>query len=438
MTDPGIDAVGGGRFRPVLRERNLVRLLVGETISNLGSAITSFAFAIVAVVMLEASPRQMGLIRALGELPAVALGLFVGLWVDRFSRRRLLVSLNLLAAVAVASVPVSYLAGTLSIGQLYVLSVAFGILGAFWEPAWNAFLPSVVTNDQLVDANSKLTVSGSATGVVGPGLAGILVDVLTAPIAMVGDAMSFVVAALSVRGVRSRERPIPSEEDRAPIRRRIGEGLRVAFFDPMQRAITAPQVLLYLVDALSLSVYVIFTLRVVGLSPASLGVVLMVGAASFLAGSAVAPRIERRIGAGRAALLGLALVGASPFTMLLAAESHPLWLNLFFLGFPALLGGFGGIIQAVMLISLRQAITPERAIGRVYGSIGVLGGLMTICGALIGGALGETIGPRLTILVAAFGYTVPFFWSLFTPLRTATTAPSGAAPEPPATIEPDA
>jgi MFS family permease len=212
----------------------------------------------------------------------------------------------------------------------------------------------------------------------------------------------------------------------------------VAFFDPMQRAITAPQVLLYLVEALSLSVYVIFTLRVVGLSPASLGVVLMVGAASFLAGSAVAPRIERRIGAGRAALLGLALVGASPFTMLLAAESHPLWLNLFFLGFPALLGGFGGIIQAVMLISLRQAITPERAIGRVYGSIGVLGGLMTICGALIGGALGETIGPRLTILVAAFGYTVPFFWSLFTPLRTATTAPSGAAPEPPATIEPDA
>jgi MFS family permease len=405
----------------VLRDGNFVRLLVGETVSNLGSTITGFAFAIVAVVMMNATPRQMGLIRALGELPAVVLGLFVGLWVDRFSRRRLLLVLNLVAAAAVVSVPIAYLAGTLSIGQLFVLALIFGVLGTFWEPAWNSFLPSVVTRDRLVDANSKLTVSNSAIAVVGPGLAGALIEVLTAPIAMVADAISFVVAAISVNGVRSRERPAVSEDDRAPIRRRIGEGLRMAFLDPMQRAITAPLALLYLVDALSLSVYVIFVLRVVRLSPGSLGLVFMVGAAGFLTGSAVAPRIERRMGAGRATLLGLGLVAASPFTMVLADASHPLWLNLFFLGFPGLLGGFGGIVQAVMLLSLRQAITPEHLIGRVYGSIGVLGGLMVIAGATIGGWLGDTIGPRATVLVAAFGYTVPFFWSLFTPLRTATT-----------------
>jgi MFS family permease len=197
----------------------------------------------------------------------------------------------------------------------------------------------------------------------------------------------------------------------------------------MQRAITAPLVLLYLVDALSLSVYVIFVLRVVRLSPGSLGLVFMMGATGFLVGSAVAPRIERRMGAGRAALLGLGLVGASPFTMVLADAGHPLWLNLFFLGFPGLLGGFGGIVQAVMLLSLRKAITPDHLIGRVYGSIGVLGGLMVIAGASIGGWLGETIGPRATVLVAAFGYTVPFLWTLFTPLRTATTEQPAAPAE---------
>jgi MFS family permease len=165
----------------VLRDRNFLRLLVGETVSNLGSTITGFAFAIVAVVMLDATPRQMGLIRGLGELPAVVLGLFVGLWVDRFSRRRLLVVLNLVAAAAVVSVPVAYLVGTLSIEQLFALALIFGILGTFWEPAWNSFLPSVVARDRLVDANSKLTVSNSATAVLGPGLAGALIEVLTAP-----------------------------------------------------------------------------------------------------------------------------------------------------------------------------------------------------------------------------------------------------------------
>jgi MFS family permease len=415
-----------------VRDRNFLRLLIGETVSNLGSTISGFALAIVAVVILEATPGQMGLIRALGEVPAVALGLFVGLWVDRVSRRRLLVALNLLAAAAVASVPVVYLVGgvdALSIAQLYALALAFGILGAFWEPAWNSFLPAVVRNEQLVDANSKLTVSNSATGVVGPGLAGTLIELLTAPIAMVVDAISFVVAAISVNGVRSRQRPEPSKEDRAPIRLRIEEGLRVAFLDRLQRAITAPQVILYFVDALSLSVYVIFVLRVVGLSPGFLGVVFMAASAAFLAGSAVAPRLERRLGAGRAALIGLGLVAASPFTMVLADAGHPLWLNLFLLGLPGLLGGFGGIIQAVMLISIRQAITPEHVLGRVYGSIGVLGGLMVIAGATIGGWLGDTIGARTTILVAAVGYTVPFVWSLFTPLRDATTEQAAAAPE---------
>jgi MFS family permease len=375
-------------------------------------------------VMLQATPTQIGMLRVLGEAPAIVFGLFVGVWVDRVRRRRLLVTLDLLAALAVASIPTAYLLGVLSLGQLFVLATLWGVLGTFWGPAWNAFLPTVVERGRLVDANSKITLSMSATGVVGPGLAGFLVQVLTAPVAMVVDAASFVVSAVCVGGVRTREAQTPQEEeDRAPLRVRIGQGLRVAFLDRMQRAVTAPLVMLEFVNALSFAVYAIFVLEVVELPPAAFGVIFAIASIGFLMGSAVAPRLERRMRAGRAAILGLGLVGISPFTMVLAEAEHPLWLNLVFLGLPGIVGGFGGIVQWVMLSSIRQAITPERLLGRVYASVGVLGGLMTIAGALVGGYLGEAerLGPRGTILLAALAYTVPFWWSLFGPLRDATT-----------------
>ena len=411
-----------------------MRFWTGETVSMLGSTISGFAVAIVAVETLEATPGQMGLMRALDQAPAIVVGLFVGVWVDRLRRRRLLVVLDLCAAAAVASVPVAYLFFDLSIGHLYALSVVFGVLGTFWAPAWNAFLPAVVGRDRLVDANSKLSLSMSATGLVGPGIAGLLVDLLTAPIAMIADAVSFLVSAVAVGGVRAVEARKDSEDDdevASPVRERIGEGLRVAFLDPMQRAITAPAVLLEFVDGLSLAVYAIFALRVVNLRPAALGIVFATAAVGFLAGSAVAPKLERRMRPGRAALLGLALVGISPFTMVLADADHPLVLNLVFLGLPGIVGGFGGVIQWVMLSSLRQAITPERLLGRVFASVGVLGGGMAIIGALVGGYLGAEarLGPRWTILVASIGYTIPFFASLFSPLRDAMTTDT-AAPAP--------
>lgn len=249
---------------------------------------------------------------------------------DRLAKRRLLVTLDVLAALTVASVPIAYAFGLLSLGQLFALAIFFGVLDTFWNPAWNSFLPRVVPPDRLVDANSKIMLSASATGVVGPGLAGFLIDVFSAPIAMVADAVSFVFSAFWVGGVRSRtsgERVAEDEDERIPIRRRIGEGLRVAFLDPLQRAVSAPNALLALVDSMSLAVYVIYALRTVAMPAWALGVVLMSGSAGFLIGSAVAPRIEGWLGAGRAALLGLGLVGASPFTMVLANADHPLWLT---------------------------------------------------------------------------------------------------------------
>ncbi|HYY07298.1 MAG TPA: MFS transporter [Actinomycetota bacterium] len=439
MTPENIAETAAPARRSILRDRNFLRLWTGETVSMLGSVITYFALSVIAVELLGATPGQMGLIRILGEAPALVVGLMVGVWVDRLAKRRLLVTLDLLAGAAVATVPIAYAFGVLSLGQLFALAIFFGVLDTFWDPAWGSFLPRVVPPDRLVDANSKVMLSVSATGVVGPGLAGFLVAAISAPGAMVADAVSFLYSAFSVGGVRSRTDAVPVEEDDdvgVSIRSRILEGLRVAFLDPLQRSVTAPSALLALVDSMSLAVYVIYVLRTVAMPAWALGVALMFGSAGFLIGSTIAPRLERRLGAGRAALLGLGLVGASPFTMVLANSDHPLWLNLVFFAIPGLVGGFGGIIQWVMLSSIRQATIPERLLGRVFSSIAVLRAVAGIGGAAIGGWLGEAIGTRPTILVVAFGYTVPFFLSLVTPLRTATTTPAG--PEGAASIEPDA
>jgi MFS family permease len=424
----------------ILRDRNFLRLWTGETVSMLGSMITHFALAVIAVDLLNASPAQMGAIRILGEAPALLVGLMVGVWVDRLAKRRLLVTLDLLAAAAIASVPIAYAFGVLSLGQLFALAIFFGVLDTFWDPAWNAFLPRVVPPRRLVDANSKVMLSVSATGVVGPGLAGFLVAAISAPGAMVTDAITFLFSAFAVGGVRSRTdaRPGVDEDEGIPIRRRIGEGLRVAFLDPLQRAVTTPNALLAFVDSMSLAVFVIYVLRTVAMPAWALGMVFMAGSAGFLIGSVVAPRIERRLGAGRAALLGLGLVGASPFTMILANATHPLWVNIGLLSIPGVLGGFGGIIQWVMLSSIRQATIPERLLGRVFSSIGVLRAIAAILGAALGGWLGETFGTRPTIVAVAFAYTVPFLVSLATPLRAATTTPPSSAFDGAASIEPDA
>ena len=409
------------RAPSILRDRAFRRFWAGETISVFGSTISEFAISIVAVVTLQATPGQMGILRSLGGAPSIVLGLIAGTWVDRVSRKRLLVALDLCAALLIVSVPVAYALGVLSLGHLFALALAFGVLDAFWSPAWNAFLPSVVRGDRLLDANSKLMLSWSASGMVGPGLAGALVEILSAPVTMIVDALSYLVSAVFVAGVPAAERTDAgaAQIEAGSTARRISEGLRTAFLDPLQRSLTVPATILHLVDGMSMAVYVIYVLREVGLSPAALGGVAATAAAGFLAGSTFAPRIGRRLGAGRATILGLALVGASPFSMILAGRQHSLVANLVFLSLPGLIGGFGGVIQCVTIASIRQAITPERLIGRVSASVGVVGAVATVVGALAGGALGEVIGLRPTIATVACAYTIPALLAPFTALRTA-------------------
>lgn len=415
------------RFSPIWKHRSFRRFWIGETVSLVGSSLSQFALPLIAVVTLHVTPAQMGFMRALGSAPAILLGLLAGAWVDRVSRKRLLIGLNLVAAAIVVSVPISYALGSVTIGHLYVLFLAVGLLDPFWTPAWNAFLPSLVEPDLLVDANSKMMLSFSATGILGPGLGALLVGIFAAPVVMLFDAVSYAASAGFLAGVEPLRGEHPEERQRGSIVRQIGDGLRLTFLDPMQRAITIPRAWLDLIDAISTTIIVLYIIREVGLTPSAMGLAFALSSAGFVIGSIIAPRVERRLGLGGAILLGLGLVAASPYTMVIANDGLPDVVNVLFFALPGFIGGTGGVIQWIGLSSLRQAITPERLLGRVYASAGVLGEVLTVLGALLGGLLGATLGLRWAIVVAAIGYAVPFLYALASPLRNASRPAGGAA-----------
>jgi MFS family permease len=387
------------RPRPsaIWRQRDFRLLWTGETISIVGSGVSDFALPLVAVLTLHVTPSQLGLMRAIGSAPGIVLGLLAGVWVDRLSKQRLLIVLNLIAAALMASVPIASAFGGLSLFHLYALWFAFGVIGPFWWPAWNSFLPSIVSPDELVEANSKVVFSWSASGIVGPALGGLLVAWFTAPGALVFDAATFVACAAFTVAIRSPGASLAEPREPSPV----------------------PRLILDFIDAMSAAVFAIYVIREVRLSAALFGLALALSSVGFVVGSGVAPKIERRAGIGSMIVIGLLLVAVSPYTMVIANRAFPDPVNVVLLAMPGWIGGLGGIVQFVGLSTLRQSITPDAVLGRVFASASVAGRLMTLAGALTGGFLGEAIGLRPTIAVSAVAYAVPFFYSLVSPLRTA-------------------
>lgn len=423
---------------PIWRNRDFRRYWVADAISDLGSSLSYFALPIVAAVTLGVSPGQMGLMRALGNVPVVFVGLLAGVWVDRVSRLRLMIGLNFAAAALVASVPLAYALDALTVEHLYALSLAFGLLWPFWGAANNAFVPSLVAPDQLVDANSKLQLTWTVSGIAGPGIGGVLIGLVRAPFLLLIDAASFVVTVIFLAGVRTRM-PEQTGNDAPPgrVRSQIVDGLRATFVDPVQRAITIPRAILDLIDSLSMTVLVLYILRDVRLTASLMGLAFALSFVGFVAGSLIAPRLERRLEIGGMIVLGLFLVAASPYTMVIANDSLPDAVNVLFFAIPGFIGGTGGVIQFIGLSSLRQTITPERMLGRVWASASVLGAILAVIGAAVGGILGETLGLRAAIIVAAVGYALPFVYIWLSPLRHATRIAATADRKDEAAAEPE-
>ena len=373
-------------------------LWAASAVSQVGSQVTAVALPLTAVGVLGAGAAEMGLLVALGVAPALLFGLVAGAWVDRLRRRPVLIAADLGRAVLLASVPASALIGVLGMTQLYVVAFLSSTFTVWFNVASESFVPSLVDRDQLVEANGRLGTVASASMVIGPGLAGALIQAISAPVAVAADALSFVLSAMLLGRVTSPETS-PPRAARGRLRVEVGEGLRFLWAQPVLRAIACGACLNNLAASMAGAVFVLYQVREIGLDAAAVGLVAAALGAGSVVGALVAGRLTRALGIGPTMLGATALVVAARACAPLAATAPGAARLLLVCGQAGIGGAFA--LLNVPTSSLRQAVVPDRLRGRVGAGSRTVSQAATPIGALLGGFLGERLGLAPTLWVAA-------------------------------------
>lgn len=391
---------------------DFVRPWAAATVSTLGSLLSRTALPFAAILVLEAGPLQVGLLTAAELAPAFLVGLVAGVWVDRLPRRPVLIGADLGRAALLATVPLAALFGALSLGQLYVVAAAGGVLTVCFDVAYRSYLPTLLDRDELMEGNAKLSASGAVAEAVAFGGGGWLVQWLTAPVAVLLDALSFLVSALFVSRIAAPEPPPTPTAARLGIGREIGEGVRVLAAEPTLRALAASNAVLNLGYSVIGAVFLLYVTRGLGFGPGVLGLIFAVGGVGSLLGAAAAGRVAGwRIGVGPAMIAALALVAAGQGLVPLATGAGALAVAL--LVGQQVVADVAATVYEVTQVSLRQAITPDRLLGRVTAGTRVLEVGAMLVGSLLGGVLGETVGLRATLVagVAVQGGAALWLWA---------------------------
>lgn len=395
--------------------RAFLRLWSAESISLFGSQITLLAVPLTAVLTLHATPLQMGVLMAVGTAPTLLFGLVIGAWVDRVRRRPLMIAADVARAALLVTIPVASYAQLLHIGQLYIVEFLTGVCTIVFDVAYSSLLPALVPHEFLVSGNSRLEGSRALAGTAGPGLAGALVQLVTGPVAILGDALSFVVSAGILRGIRTENAVVERPDDEPEMGEAIVAGVRLLFGDGILRALALSSATFNLFDALLFAVYVLYMVRGLHLGPASVGAVFGLGGLGALLGSLVAGPLAARVGLGRLMVWAVVAAGAAELAIGLAAG--PRLLRLAILVAAEGTVQLSAIIYRVNSVSLRQAITPAGIMGRVNATSRVLTNGVGPIGSIAGGLLGGTIGLRDTVLLAGTGTMLSFCWLALSPVR---------------------
>ena len=424
--------------RPSLnRDPQFLRLWAAETISHFGSSITGIALPFVAITLLGAGPLEVAILNLADFLPFLLIGLLAGALVDRLPRRAVLIGGDLGRAALILTIPAAYLAGLLTLTQLIVVGFSVGVLTVFFDVAYQAYLPSLIGRKDLVEGNSKLEFSRSASGLLGPGLGGLLVEVLRAPVAMIVDAASFLVSALFLATIKDRpaaadstsgvaaQRSVtqPEQTARGAMRNEIAEGLRFVFGHPVLRTIGAATATSNLFSSIGGAAFMLFAINELKMSPALIGVAFSLGSVGGLVASLIAGPLSRRFGVGRVIVATVALGGPFEFAVGLGSAGADA-INLLLIAAAGFVMGGSGTIYNINQVSLRQAITPEAMSGRMNATMRwFVWGTMPI-GSIIGGIIGETLGVRAAILIGGAGATLAFVPLLFGPVWRITEMPT--------------
>ncbi len=402
------------RFNGLWRHGDFLRLWAGQTVSVFGSLVGGLALDFTAVIWLGATPLQISILAACRLLPGFAVGLPVGAWVDRLHRRPILIAADAGRAFALFSVPLAAVFDWLTIEQLYLVALTTSALGIFFDTAYEAYLPTLVERHELVEGNSKLAATASISEVGAFGVSGWLVQLFSGPGALLVDATSFVVSALSVWRIRSPEpRPAPVE-DRQHLLREVKEGLRLVRSNRVLSTIAITNAIASFSNQVVGVTILLYLNREVGFSPGMLGMIFAVGGMTSLAGTAVAGKLSWFGGLGPALVIAALIRGVGllflPLTVSVSLVGVVLLVMSQVVTDPA------WTFYDINVMSLRQAITPDRLLGRMNASMRFLdlGGMLA--GAFAGGLLGESIGLRETLFVAVAVRTIPVLWLLFSPI----------------------
>lgn len=398
------------------------RLWAALTVALFGTQIATLALPLTAALTLGASPLQMGMLATAGQLPFLLCSLPLGVWVDRAARRRpLLVAADLGRGLVLAVVPLAAFLGALRIELLYATALLAGCLSVLFDIAHMSYVPALVGRERLTASNSKIQISYSTAESAGPGLAGILIQLVTAPFAMIGAASAFLASALLLASIKQPEDARNGHPPHEGFRKEVTDGLRALLGHPLLRpiALTSGAATFFIEGARAL--YVLFAARELGLSATAIGVILVAGGATAVPGAMLAGRAANRFGFGTAVFCGWLIEGAALLLIPLAAGP----LAILILAGAQAIGGFAGAIANVNQWSLRQIVTPDHLQGRVTASHRCVVYGAGAMGALGAGVLASAFGMRPALLACAAGASLAPLTLLLSPLHALSSAPSG-------------
>ncbi|KQZ85490.1 MFS transporter [Microbacterium sp. Root166] len=397
------------------RDRNFLTMWGGQTLSQFGAQITELAVPVLAVLLLNATEFQVGVLNAANVAAFLLVGLPAGAWIDRMRKRHVMIAADLVRAVALALVPLLWVAGLLQMWQLIVIAAIVGIATVFFDVSYQSIVPSLVRPHQIAEANGKLQSSYEIANIAGPGFGGWLIGVITAPLAVLATAGTYVISAIALMFTRDREAVRPAE-DRGPILREIWEGLHFVFTEKLLRRIVATTGTSNFFNTVSTTLLPLFLLRELGFSPAALGLIFSLASIGGLLGAIATPHIVKRIGEARAipiSAIGFSIVASLlPVAALVPEFAFPLLVAQFFVG------SFTVLLYNITQVTFRQRITPARLLGRMNASVRfVVWGVMPIA-ALLAGVLGAWLGVVPVMWIGAIGQLFSACFVVFAPFWT--------------------
>jgi MFS family permease len=387
--------------KPLWRDADFLKIWAARTTSNLGALMS--VLPLIAILTLDARPYQMAILGGATTASGLVFGLVAGVWIDRVRRRPVLVAADLARAVSTASLAVAYFLFELRIEHLYVVAFINGSLRIFDDVAYRAYLPGLVGQPRIQDANAKVSASGSIVEQIGFSVGGFIAQLASAITAGIVQAVTFTISGLLVLAIRNREPAAEVSDGQSDVRRELGDGYRLIARDEILRVIAVAKAAFAASSGIIGGMISLFAIDELGIQPGPLGLIYGVGGISSFFAAIFAARFTRKIGLGRSLFVGILVPGVIGFLIPLA-PAH-IWLGAVFLLLPQIFGDFFWTLHDINSVSLLQSATPERFRGRVASAISLSGTLAAMAGLVIAGVVAELAGLRWALALGFGGWT---------------------------------